>query len=174
MNFFKIKWAVLSLGVLLLAACSSGSGSSPSGSSIVMTATDATGAQTTFVATDANSLFSAHTNTTENKTVIEVCSDVDKNNDCSKVMIMTIDGTTAQKYTMDSADALSQIVWHSDDPEGSFTNHYLSSAGEIGVESINDTTGGFVAGTINATLECNSGCSGTATVSGKYQIALGQ
>lgn len=173
MKLFQIKWAVLGLGALMLAACSSGSGSSTPGSSLSITTTDAAGVQSTFVATTANTVFSAHTSTTENKTIIEMCSDVDKDNDCSKMLVMTIEGTTAQKYSMDSA-SVTQINWHDDDPEESVTDHYLSTSGEVEVESIDDSTNGSISGTMNATLECNSGCSGNATVTGKYVIVLNQ
>lgn len=173
MKLFKIKWSVLSIGVLLLAACSGGGGST-SANRMSITTTDASGTQTTFVATSANSMFSAYTNTTENKTVVEICSDVDHDNDCSKLMIMTIDGTTAQKYAMDSIESLSQIVYHDDDPETGVTNHYISNSGEIKVNSIDITSGGTVKGAFNATLECNSGCTGTVGVTGNYYFVLNQ
>jgi hypothetical protein len=173
MRFFQIKWTVLSIGVALLAACSSGGGGStatapPAPSTLSITST-IPGKPAVNVADASNTIMSAYKNTTDNKTIVQICHDLDQDNDCSQLVILTIDGTTAQTYTIASIESPSQIVYQDDDAAEGIVNHYLSTSGQINVTSID---GGFVVGTFSATVECSSGCTGTVPISGDFNIPL--
>jgi hypothetical protein len=177
MNFTRMKWAAGALGVLLLAACNSGGGGAvipptAPGSSLSITTIDALGTRSTFTADSSNSIITAHSNADEGQTIIEICSDVNKDNDCSRLMVLTIDGTSAQKYTMASIDSPSQIVYHDDESAEGASSHYVSHDGEIDVSSMDTSGKGFVKGTFSANLACTSGCSGVIAVSGNYNVAL--
>lgn len=176
MKLSQMKWAAGIFAVLLLAACSSGGGGgipvTAPGSTMSITTVDAAGTSSTFTANASNSIITAHTDPVQNKTVIEICSDVDNDNDCSRVMILTLDGTSAQKYAMTSQQSLSQIVYHDDETETGVLSHYLSDTGEVDVDSIDDSGKGNVKGSFTANLACNSGCSGNIAVTGTYDIAL--
>jgi len=178
MKFTRMKWAICGLCVLLLAACSSGSsgggGTPAAANSMSITTTDSAGAKSTFTADNSNSIISAYKNDVENKTIVQICSDVDKDNDCSRLIIITIDGTTAQKYSMNSPDSLTQIVYQDDETETGILSHYMSSDGEVDVSEIGSTAGSAVKGAFTTTLACNSGCSGNITVTGNYNVALSQ
>ncbi len=168
MKFNWVKRTALSVGVLLLAACSSGGGT-PS-NTIKIVKSDASENQTTYVSNSSNSIMSAFTNTIDNKTVIQLCRDVDKDNDCSKVMIMTIDGISPQTYTIDSPESATTIVYHDDKPERGVANHYIGTSGTIVVTG----TGQALRGSFSAVLECNSGCTGTANVTGSFNVDISQ
>ncbi len=177
MKFTGMKWAVWGLGlsVLLLAACSKGGGGGVTtvpGSTMTITTTNAAGTKDVFTASASNSMITAHTDPATNQTVIEICSDVDQDNDCSRLMVMTIDGTSPAKYAMTSPASISQIVYHDDESETGILSHYISSDGEIDVDSIDDSGKGNVKGSFTANLACNSGCSGNIAVTGTYDIAL--
>jgi len=113
---------------------------------------------------------SAYTNTAENKTIIQICSDQDQDNDCSKLVILTIDGTTAQNYPITAIDSPSQIVYQDDDAVEGVTNHYLSTSGQINVTRLDSSVEGW----FTATVECNSGCVGSRPISGSFNIPLSQ
>ncbi len=164
MRFIKITWVALSIGVLLLAACSSKS-STPT-NIVRINSTNASGQQTTFVADSSNSVMSAFTNTIENRTVVQLCSDVDKDNDCSKLMVITVDGTDANDYAMDSPDSATTIAYHDDDAENGVINHYISTGGDVRVIE----NGSTLKGTFTANLECVAGCTGTTSISGTFSV----
>lgn len=171
MKYFQIKWAALSFGLLLLAACSGGGGGGKTPSTLTITAVDSAGKTSTLAADTSNATFVGTKNTTENKTVIQMCADVDKDNDCSQVIIMTMDGTSEKEYDISSLDSVSQIVYHDDDLENGITKHYISNNGKIKVTGIG-TAGDPVRGTFNATLECNAGCTGNVNVTGSFNVVL--
>jgi hypothetical protein len=114
---------------------------------------------------------SAYTNTTENKTIVQICRDLDQDNDCSQLVMMTIDGTTAQNYPITAIDSPSQIVYQDDDAVEGITNHYLSTGGQINVTRL-DSQG--IEGWFSATVECNWGCTGSRPISGAFNIPLSQ
>ncbi len=175
MKLSQMKWAAGAFAVLLLAACSSGGGGgivTAPGSTMSITTVDAAGTSSTFTANASNSVITAHTDPIQNQTVIEICSDVDKDNDCSRMMILTIDGTSSAKYPVTAPASLSQIVYHDDETETGVLSHYLSDTGEVDVDSIDDSGKGNVKGSFTANLACNSGCSGNIAVTGTYDIAL--
>ncbi len=165
------KWAVFIAAAFLLAACSKGSSSGGASNTMSIKSTDATGAVKVFTATTANSVMSATTNTTDDTTTIQICSDVDADNDCSKLVIMTINGTSAQDYTMDSMDSPNQVVFHDDDATETIINHYVSNGGDINVTQ-ND--GSVVKGNFSTVFECNSGCTGTVLATGYFNIDVSQ
>jgi hypothetical protein len=168
-----MSWAIAVLGALLLAACSGGKGSPAPGNSLSISATDGTGTTTTFTANDSNATITAYRSAAENKTFVQVCADVDKDNDCSHLFIVTIDGTTAQTYPM-APDAVTQLVYHDDETETGVLSHYRSSDGAIQVTELGASAGDAVKGTFDTTLACNSGCSGNLAVSGSFSVALTQ
>ena len=167
------------LGALLLAACGKSSMSSQGGPApapaarLALTTTDGAGTSTTFTATDANAQVSAYRSTAENQTVIQVCGDVGADGDCARIVILTIGGTTAQRYPLNTADTVTQLVYHADAPEAGVVNHYLSSAGTVDVTLIGAAAGEAVKGTFSATLTCNGGCAGDVTVTGSFDVPLG-
>ena len=172
-----IKWIVLIIAVVLLAACSKG-GDTPAAAiapaaprtlSITNTISPTTQAQ--LVADTSNAIMTAHKNTTENKTIIQICRDADQDDDCSQLVILTIDGTTAKNYPITAIDSPSQIVYQDDDATEGVVNHYLSTSGQINVTKLDDTS---VVGTFSATVECNWGCTGTVPISGAFNLPLYQ
>lgn len=106
--------------------------------------------------------------------MIHICSDVDKDNDCSILIIMTVAGTTAQTYSMTDPAALTQIVYHDDETETGVLSHYLSNGGQIVMSEVGAAGGEFVKGTFNSTLACNSGCAGNIALTGTFSVALTQ
>jgi hypothetical protein len=174
MRIHRLSWAIAVLGALLLTACSGGKGSPAPGNSLSISATDGTGATTTFTANDSNAIITAHKSVAENKTFIQVCADVDADNDCSHLFVVTIDGTTAQTYSMATPDAVTQVVYHDDETETGVLSHYRSGDGAIQVTELGSSAGEAVKGTFDTTLTCNSGCSGNLAVSGSFSVALTQ
>jgi hypothetical protein len=175
MKYFRTNWIILSVGMLLLAACSGsgGGGGTPAANTLSITNVNpATVAQEAILIADrTNAMMTAHKNTTENKTIIQICRDVDRDNDCSQLIIMTIDGTTAQKYTMNSIESLSQIVYQDDDFNEGTIYHYLSNGGEITVTRYDANA---IAGTFNASLERTDGGTEATNIfiNGSFNIDL--
>jgi hypothetical protein len=175
MKLNRMNLAVWSLGVLMLAACGGKGGGTPApASSLSITTTDVAGTATTYTADGSNSIIAAHKDPITGKTIVQVCSDLDRDNDCSVLIIMSIDGTTAQTYSMASPDSLTQIVYHDDETETGVLSHYLSSDGQIVVTEIGSSAGELVKGTFSSTLECNSYCSGNIVLSGTFSVVLSQ
>jgi hypothetical protein len=114
---------------------------------------------------------SAYKNTTENKTIIHICRDLDQDNDCSQLVMLTIDGTTAKNYPIAAIDSPSQIVYQDDDAAEGVIKHYLSTSGQINVTRLD---GQGVEGWFSATVECNWGCVGSRPISGAFNIPLSQ
>lgn len=179
MKYFWIRWILLSIGMILLAACSRGGGDTPAAAVAPATANTMSITSTTspareqLVADTSNAIMSAHRNTTEDKTIIQICRDDDQDNDCSQLVILTIDGTTAKNYPITAIDSPSQIVYQDDDLQESagIVNHYLSTSGQINVTRLDSTT---VEGTFSATVECNWGCVGSLPISGAFNLPLSQ
>lgn len=178
MKFFQTKWIVLSIGLLLLAACSSGGGDSVTTTpppaalnSLTISNTITPATQAVNVADASNSIMTAHRNTTEDKTIIQICRDVDQDDDCSQLVILTIDGTTAKNYPITAIDSPSQIVYQDDDAVEGIVNHYLSTSGQINVTRLDSQ---FVEGWFSATVECNWGCTGTLPISGAFNLPVSQ
>jgi hypothetical protein len=178
MKLNRMNLAVWSLAALalVLAACGGGkSGGTPApASSLSITTTDVAGTATTYTADGSNSIIAANKDPVTGKTIVQVCSDLDKDNDCSVLILMTIDGTTAQTYSMSSPDSLTQIVYHDDEAETGVLSHYLSSDGQIVVTESGSSAGESVKGTFSSTLACNAGCSGNIVLSGTFSVVLSQ
>jgi len=176
MKLIRMNLAVWSLGALLLAACSGSSDKKVAApvNTLSISTTDAAGATTTFTADNSNSIISAYKNATENKTFVQICSDLDKDNDCSVMIVMTIDGTTAQTYSMSTPGTLTQIIYHDDETETGVLSHYLSSDGQIVVTDSGASAGEPLKGSFTSTLACNSGCSGNIVLSGTFNVAMSQ
>ena len=176
MKLIRMNLAVWSLGALLLAACSSGGNKTPPapGSSLSITTTNAAGVPSTYTADNSNSIITAHKNEIENKTIIKICSDLDRDNDCSVLIIMTLDGTTARTYSMNTPDALTQIIYHDDETETGLISHYLSSDGQIVVSESGSSAGEWVKGSFASTLACNAGCAGNIVLAGTFSLALSE
>ncbi len=173
MKLIGTKWALAGLAALLLAACGGKSSSSTPAApakTLSITTANGTGTTTSFDATSANSTYSAHQSATEGKTVIQVCGDVDADQDCSQLIVMTLDGTTAKTYSLTAPDALSQIAYHDDESETGVLAHYLTSDGQVVVTEV----GAHVKGTFTAALTCNSGCSGNVNVTGSFDVPVSQ
>jgi hypothetical protein len=164
MKIFQIRWALLIVAVALLAACSR-SGSSASDSVMTVKSTDQSGTQTEYTARSSSAITQGNTISNENKTILQICGDVDKDEDCSQMMVMTIDGTTPGQYTIDSIDASSQIIYHDE------LKNYVSTSGDIFVTSLGNA-GGAAQGRFNAVLECSSGCTGTVNMTGSFNVVL--
>jgi hypothetical protein len=167
----------LGLGALLLAACSGGGGGGKTtapANAMTLSTTDPAGVTTTFTADNTNSIITTHKSEIENKTIVQICSDVDRDNDCSVMIIMTLDGTTAQTYSMDSAESLNQIVYHDDETETGVLSHYISTGGQIVVSEVGSSKDDPVKGTFTAALACISGCSGNIALSGTFGFALSE
>jgi len=175
MKNIKIKWLLFGIAVALLAACSKGSDApsalAPAAPSTLQITNTVPGKPAMAVAEKSNTIMSAYKNTIENKTIIQICHDLDQDNDCSQLVILTIDGTTAKNYAIDSIESPSQIVYQDDDAVEGIVNHYLSKSGQINVTRLDSST---VEGTFSATVECNSGCTGTVPISGNFNIPLSQ
>lgn len=175
MKLNRMNLAVWSLGALMLAACG-GSKSEPAApsSSLSITTTDVAGTATTYTADVSNSIIATHKDPVTGKTIVQVCSDLDRDNDCSVLIIMTIDGTTAQTYSMASPDSLTQIVYHDDETETGVLSHYLSRDGQIVLTEVGSSAGELVKGSFTSTLECNAYCSGNIVLSGTFSVVLSQ
>ena len=178
MKNFQMKWIVLTIGVALLAACTSGGGETVTSArahaarnTLTISNTISPATQEVNVADASNSIMTAHKNTTDNKTVIQICRDVDQDDDCSQLVILTIDGTTAQNYPIAAVDSVSQIVYQDDDAVEGIINHYLSTSGQINVTRLDSQ---IVEGWYSATVECNWGCIGTRPISGAFNLPVSQ
>jgi hypothetical protein len=178
MKFFQLKWIVLSIGLALLAACSSGGGDAVTAppppaarNTLTISNTISPATQAVNVADTSNSIMTAHRNTTENKTIVQICRDVDQDDDCSQLVLLTIDGTTAKNYPISAVDSPSQIVYQDDDAVEGIVNHYLSTSGQINVTRL-DSQG--IEGWFSATVECNWGCIGTRPISGAFNLPVSQ
>jgi hypothetical protein len=174
MKTIRKSWAIWAAGALLLAACSSGGGGGTtptSANKLTLTTTDGTGATATITADDTNAIVTTHVSDADGKTLVQICADVDKDNDCSHLVIMTIDGTTAQTYPMDDTDPLNnnQIVYHDDETESGILSHYLGTKGQIVLSEVG-APGAQVKGTFTTTLACNSGCAGNLTLAGEFDF----
>ena len=181
MESFRIKCAIACCALMLVAACSNnknsnnGSSNNNNGgntvSSMTITYTDPSGTAKSFAANDSNAVMQSVANTTEGQTVIQMCGNIDTNNDCSQLMIMTVNGAAAGTYSIKAGDTSSQIVYHDD--ESGTAYHYESSTGAITLTSVG-AAGEPVQGVFSAVLECSSGCTGTTNASGTFSVVLSQ
>ena len=171
MKLNRTSLAIAGLGALLLGACGGKSSSSPAPVTAMSITTDNGAGTTTRVdATSANSTYSAYQNATQGQTIVQVCADVDADQDCSHIVILTLDGTTAKTYSVTAPDAVSQINYHDDETETGVVSHYQSSDGQVVVTEV----GASVKGTFAATMACNNGCAGNVTISGSFDVPLSQ
>lgn len=173
-----MKWFVAFFALALLSACGSGGGGGTSGGGTPVGGGAPTGdtmtvsiwslstatTTTTYVGDLYDPLMSAQTNTTSNRTFIDLGSDYNiVTSSWQKTLNLTIGGTAVGTYLFSSPTATTGILY-SDVP-----NMYQGTTGAITITSMG-TVGSRVTGTFSATLGCVSACTGTVGMGGSFSV----